>query len=143
MGSLAGAISRNMGRRGVRSRPNQSESRRLRRRVFSPPRPPPPLRPPVFFFVSSQRLCVSAVNSTVRELPRSIKANAGRRWRNVILSMPVPRIVSLIASATEIVDALGQLDHLAGRPGGDAGSYGGVPGLRGEAWRVMEERGAL
>jgi iron complex transport system substrate-binding protein len=29
--------------------------------------------------------------------------------------MPEPRIVSLIASATEIVDALGQLNHLVGR----------------------------
>ena len=27
----------------------------------------------------------------------------------------MPRIVSLIASATEIVDSLGQLDHLVGR----------------------------
>ena len=27
----------------------------------------------------------------------------------------MPRIVSLIASATEIVDALGQLEHLVGR----------------------------
>ncbi len=30
-------------------------------------------------------------------------------------SMPAPRIVSLIASATEIVDALGQIDNMVGR----------------------------
>ena len=65
----------------------KSESRRPRRRVVSPLRPLPPLRSPVSFLVSSQRLCVSAVNSAVRKLPRSIKADGGRRWSSVVTSL--------------------------------------------------------
>src|SRR5271157_3876522 len=42
-----------------------------RRHMFFPLRPLPPPRSPLFFFVFSQRLCVSAVNPSVRPLSQT------------------------------------------------------------------------